>query len=194
MWIQGHKRLWKLGIYHRDISNGNMMYYRNGNHLFGVLIDFDLASLERVFSQNRHRTGTRPFMATRLLAGEPPGRHLYKYDAESFFWVAVYDSALEDHVSEWGNFDNSALAKEKSYYLMWGTKTIPMADRSDKSRPIRHWLIRTCEHFFFDSKESKDWGVDELYNVLRGYRDDRGTGLPAHIKTRQANYTAGGTQ
>ena len=70
-----------------------MVFYQKNGHLFGVLIDFDLASLEGVPSQNQRRTGTRPFVAYRLLADGTPVSHVYKYGAESFFWVAVYDSA-----------------------------------------------------------------------------------------------------
>ena len=196
MCIQGHKRLWKLGIYHRDISNGNMMFYRKNGHLFGVLIDFDLASLVGVPSKNQRRTGTRPFMAYRLLTGGAPVRHVYKYDAESFFWVAVYDSASQSSVHGWGNLDNSTLAAQKLTYFVQGIAAIPIATKWENSHPISHWLDQTRKHFLSDtiSSTNKDWGVDELYNMLRRFREDRGIALLEHIKTRQAKCIAGGTQ
>src|SRR5258706_4318108 len=178
MWIQGHKRLWKLGIHHRDISNDNMMFFRKDSHVFGILIDFDLATLEGELSQNQRRTGTRPFMARNEPFVCPPIRNLYKYDAEAFFWVAVYDSASPPSLHEWGNLDNSALAREKSTYLFDGFEAIPMADKWENHRPMRQWLDQTRDHFFLDSRSSKDWGVDELYNVLRGFREDKRKALP----------------
>src|SRR5258706_2634032 len=112
MCIQGYKRLWGLEIHHQDISNGNTMFCWKNCHLFGVLIDFDLAFLEGIPSQNQRRTGNRSFMAYRLLADGLPISHAYKYDAESFSWVAVYDSASQSSAHGWGNLDNSTVAAQ----------------------------------------------------------------------------------
>jgi len=195
--IRCHKRLWKLGIHHRDISNGNLMYYRKNGHLFGVLIDFDLACLEGMPSENQRRTGTRPFMASDLLLGEGPFEHLYKHDAESFFWVAVYDSALDSSlVRQWGNFDNTTLCSQKSFYIIHGTTVIPMDGKWGNPRPIRHWLDnmrRFNSRILSMDLQGKDWGVDELYNTLRSFLEDGGAALSGHIKTRQAKYAAEST-
>ena len=48
--ITGHKRLFKLRIYHCDISNGNIMFIWKNGHTSGILIDFNLA----VIAHRRH--------------------------------------------------------------------------------------------------------------------------------------------
>lgn len=93
-----HFALWKGGLHHRDISDGNLMYRTNMNgKIVGVLSDFDLSSLEGDKGHNSERTGTLPFMARDLL--QPAGlegrlQHKYEHDAEAFFWVAFIDTAL----------------------------------------------------------------------------------------------------
>ncbi|KAG8819410.1 swr complex subunit [Serendipita sp. 399] len=92
-----HGLLWSLGIRHRDISIGNLMFFRDEKaKVHGVLIDFDLASTGDERTDNHQRTGTLPFMAIQLL--RDPGlrgeaTHHYFYDMEAFFWVAVYTTA-----------------------------------------------------------------------------------------------------
>ena len=188
----GHKRLWKLGIHHRDISNGNLMYYRRNGHLFGTLIDFDLAAIKGLHSENQRRTGTRPFMALELLLGTGTLEHQYKHDAESFFWVTVYDSASQaSRVDEWGNLDNTPLSEKKCLYLVAGAQIIPLDANWPDPGPIRHWLRNMRGLLSNEGNRDKDWGVDELYNTLRSSREDGGAALPGHIKTRQAMYIAG---
>jgi hypothetical protein len=123
MGVQGKKRLWKLRICHRDISNGNMMYWRRNGHLFGILIDFDLASLAGVRSDSLNLNA--------------PFEHLYKNGPESFFWVAVYDSvSRSSSVHGWDRLDNDTFREEKCAYIM--EACIPMEDKSENSRPPRH--------------------------------------------------------
>ncbi|KAG2125371.1 hypothetical protein DEU56DRAFT_892567 [Suillus clintonianus] len=90
-----HIALWKAGVYHRDVSPGNMMWYRDTlGKLMGVLNDYDLSSLADVVGpQGNERTGTVPFMALELLS--PQGqrgevKHLYRHDLESFMWVFAW--------------------------------------------------------------------------------------------------------
>lgn len=96
MCFVGHYALWQAGVYHRDVSPGNMMWYRNGTVLMGVLNDYDLSSLATALGpQGNERTGTIPFMALDLLSkkgqrGEV--KHLYRHDLESFIWVLVWVS------------------------------------------------------------------------------------------------------
>ncbi|KAG8795332.1 hypothetical protein FRC17_008149, partial [Serendipita sp. 399] len=71
-----HYLLWKLGVEHRDISTGNLMYWRdNDGHAHGVLADFDLSSLSGEPSNNKQRTGTLPYMAIELLYADKPIVH-----------------------------------------------------------------------------------------------------------------------
>ena len=60
------------------------MFNRRNGHTFGILIDFDLAVIADMPSENQRRTGTRPFMARELLEAEEPIMRHYKQDAESF--------------------------------------------------------------------------------------------------------------
>jgi serine/threonine protein kinase len=83
-----------MGIQHRDISVGNMMYRKTDDGIRGYLIDFDLASLVGRGSCNLDRTGTMPFMALELLnsvrQGQAPVLHAYAHDAEAVCWVVLW--------------------------------------------------------------------------------------------------------
>ena len=48
------------------------MFIRKNGHTFGILIDFDLAVIADMPSENQRRTGARPFMAIELLQTEVP--------------------------------------------------------------------------------------------------------------------------
>ncbi|KAG2336468.1 hypothetical protein BDR05DRAFT_971087 [Suillus weaverae] len=89
-----HITLWKEGVYHRDISPGNLMWYRRNGKLIGVLNDYDLSSLANtVGPQGNERTGTVPFMALDLLTAKAQRgevEHLYCHDLESFIWVFAW--------------------------------------------------------------------------------------------------------
>ena len=126
----GHYGLWAQGVYHRDISDGNLMYRRDKNtgEVIGVLGDFDLSSLKAKTSRNTERTGTVPFMAldllsTEALAGEV--EHDYGHEAEAYFWVGVYDTACYDNghtihsavPAQWNSLGAIAMGKKKLYYL-----------------------------------------------------------------------------
>ncbi len=90
----GHYKLWLSGIHHRDVSAFNLMYKRREDGtIVGVLIDFDLAILCGSQSTNTERTGTMVFMALEILdsiAADTHRLHLYRHDAESFLWVAIW--------------------------------------------------------------------------------------------------------
>ncbi|KAH7920984.1 hypothetical protein BV22DRAFT_1073079 [Leucogyrophana mollusca] len=90
-----HRELWEGGIHHRDISVGNLMYYRDkSGRVVGVLNDFDLASLaDNEGLGGNQRMGTVLFMARELLSPEGLDgeiTHMYRHDAESFVWVLVW--------------------------------------------------------------------------------------------------------
>lgn len=184
--ITGHKRLYKLGIYHCDISDGNLMFIRKDHHTFGILIDFDLAVIADLPSKNKRRTGTRPFMAIDLLIKAGPIVRHYKHDAESFFWVVVYDTACNGSVNQWSLLPNSTLRAEKMGYLGLGTEVLPMREKHTSTvswiEKVRKFLARE----YYGGMAKQDFGIDELYNTLRELRDDQGETLAARIETRQA--------
>ncbi|KAG2338117.1 hypothetical protein BDR05DRAFT_969566 [Suillus weaverae] len=90
----GRLTLWKEGVYHRDISPGNLMWYRRNGKLISVLNDYDLSSLANVVGpQGNESTGTVLFMVLDLLTAEAQRgevKHLYRHDLESFMWVFAW--------------------------------------------------------------------------------------------------------
>ncbi|KAH7881923.1 hypothetical protein F5I97DRAFT_1991515 [Phlebopus sp. FC_14] len=93
--VRCHLMLWQKGVYHRDVSPSNLMYYRDKDgNVVGVLNDFDLASLGDGIT-GTERTGTVPFIALDLLTDEAlrgEVKHLYEHDAESFIWLLTWIS------------------------------------------------------------------------------------------------------
>ncbi|KAG2149133.1 uncharacterized protein EDB93DRAFT_362687 [Suillus bovinus] len=89
-----HLTLWKEGVYHRDVSPGNLMWYWKDGKRIGVLNDYDLSSLEGDRGpRGNERTGTVPFMALDLLSAKAQRgevKHLYRHDLESFVWVFIW--------------------------------------------------------------------------------------------------------
>ncbi|KAG1775180.1 hypothetical protein EV702DRAFT_1007960, partial [Suillus placidus] len=89
-----HLTLWKEGVYHRNISPGNLMWYRKNGKLIGVLNDYDLSSLaDDLGPLGEERTGTVPFMALDLLSAKAQRgevKHLYRHDLESFICVFIW--------------------------------------------------------------------------------------------------------
>ncbi|KAG1826531.1 hypothetical protein EV424DRAFT_1486065, partial [Suillus variegatus] len=92
--ISCHLTLWKEGVYHRDVSPGNLMWYWKDGKQIGVLNDYDLSSLaDDPGPQGNERTGTVPFMALDLLTEEGQRgevKHLYRHDLESFMWCIAW--------------------------------------------------------------------------------------------------------
>ncbi|KAG2083002.1 hypothetical protein BD769DRAFT_1682918 [Suillus cothurnatus] len=126
-----HLTLWKEGVYHRDISPGNLIWYwRNGKPI-GVLNDYDLSSLANVVGpQGNKRTGTVPFMALDLLTAKAQRgevRHLYRHDLESFMWGFAWvflryrQGVLLPRklrpLDEWATLDAVTCRKEKLSFL-----------------------------------------------------------------------------
>jgi hypothetical protein len=58
----GHAALWGSNVHHRDINVGNLMYYRLGGKVYGVLNDHDLMD-RQACTLGTEQTGTWPFMA-----------------------------------------------------------------------------------------------------------------------------------
>jgi len=131
MRVAGHYALWQAGVYHRDVSPGNLMWYRKGNVLMGVLNDYDLSSsADAEGPQGNERTGTIPFMALDLLSDKGQRgevQHLYRHDLESFMWVLVWvalrykDGQLLPrkirHFDKWATVDAEQCGKEKFFFL-----------------------------------------------------------------------------
>jgi Fungal protein kinase len=126
----GHYGLWTNGVYHRDISDGNLMYKKDKDtgEVTGVLADFDLSSLEGDVTSNTERTGTVQFMALDLLSEEALAgevKHDYCHEAEAYFWVGVYDTACYHNgqtvnnavPAGWNSLGATAMREKKRDYL-----------------------------------------------------------------------------
>ncbi|KAJ4471217.1 protein kinase [Lentinula lateritia] len=91
--LQIHQWLYEcVGILHRDLSSGNIMFRRINGKIYGVLNDFDLSSRLRDMDNgptSNQRTGTRPFMSLDLLDPTWNGGHLYRHDLESLFYIML---------------------------------------------------------------------------------------------------------
>ncbi|KAJ8518646.1 hypothetical protein ONZ45_g4311 [Pleurotus djamor] len=81
-----------VGILHRDLSKNNLMFRRKNGRVFGVVIDWDLASpFNKASGPRDGLTGTGPFMARDILLSknETIG-HLDRHDLESLFYVLIW--------------------------------------------------------------------------------------------------------
>ncbi|KAI5994272.1 hypothetical protein F5J12DRAFT_896793 [Pisolithus orientalis] len=124
-----HYTLWSKGIHHRDVSHSNLMYYRDGSKVMGVLNDYDLSSLTDFDNlMGDEQTGTMPFMAIDLLEKEGlDGKveHLYRHDMESFIYVFIWISlqykngiSLEPGpLDSWTKVDARGCSEKKSHFL-----------------------------------------------------------------------------
>ncbi|KAG1717241.1 hypothetical protein EDB19DRAFT_1923676 [Suillus lakei] len=123
--------LWKEGVYHRDVSAGNLMWYWKDGKRMGVLNDYDLSSLADVQGPlGNERTGTVPFMALELLSAKAQRgevKHLYRHDLESFMWVFIWlclryrDGVLLpadlSPLDEWARLNAVACGEKKDFFL-----------------------------------------------------------------------------
>jgi serine/threonine protein kinase len=147
-----HLTLWKEGVYHRDISPGNLMWYRKNGRLIGVLNDYDLSSLANLVGpQGNERTGTVPFMALELLsesAQRGEVKHLYRHDLESFIWVFTWiclryrQGVLLPRrlrpLDEWATLGAVACGKDKLSWL----NGLPASVPSDIHPCVRRFLVQ----------------------------------------------------
>ncbi|KAG1805969.1 uncharacterized protein BJ212DRAFT_796838 [Suillus subaureus] len=112
-----HVMLWKQGVFHRDVSPCNLMWYWKDGKRVGVLNDYDLSSLaDDPAPRGNERTGTVPFMALELLSAQGQRgevKYLYRHDLESFMWCFAWICL---------RYENGALLPVKSRRLDdWAT-------------------------------------------------------------------------
>ena len=84
----------------------------------------------------------------------------------------------------WGLLTNAALLEKKYSYLMSGNKYLQMKETYP---PVVSWVDEVRKFLALQTlmEKKKDWGIDELHNTLRRFRDDKGESLATHIETRQ---------
>ncbi|KAF9218454.1 hypothetical protein BS17DRAFT_811680 [Gyrodon lividus] len=127
--VECHYALWQAGIYHRDVSCENLMYYMTDEGVMGVLNDFDLASVRGDGRSGNARTGTIPFMAIELLREDGQSgsvEHIYRHDMESFICVFIWicfqynDGKMVEKprpLDMWAKVDPRGCAEKKTYFL-----------------------------------------------------------------------------
>ncbi|KAG8986898.1 hypothetical protein FRB94_002392 [Tulasnella sp. JGI-2019a] len=123
------------------------MYFKEGDEIFGVLNDFDLATMAGAkHATNSERTGTLPFMALDLLTPEGCNgeiEHLYRHDLESFWWVLVWitfrfqkGKLIEDPpFSEWSRGPDACFNAKTTF--LYKTKTV--TSQLLEQRPVELW-------------------------------------------------------
>ncbi|CAL1713359.1 unnamed protein product [Somion occarium] len=129
--VKCHYFVWECGVEHSDISEGNVMYRtkKKGNIIYGVLNDWDLATLRNKTDHGGlERTGTIPFMALDLLTEKywkGKIKRLYRHDLESLVWLLPWVSLnytsdgyrLNGQVKYWITGNYMACRKEKNDFL-----------------------------------------------------------------------------
>ncbi|KAJ3741299.1 protein kinase [Lentinula detonsa] len=178
--LQIHQWLYEcVGIMHRDLSIGNIMFRQQDGKIYGILNDFDLSSLVQDMSngsKSNQRTGTRPFMSIDLLHPIWEGGHLYRHDIESLFYIMLCLACRYERPN--------APAPEPRAYAVWfsGTdqqvfanKTAFIINPSAKALPIqpyfagfKRWLRRIRKKLSsgykrrptYSSEESPQSGIE----------------------------------
>ena len=77
-------------ILHCDISLNNLMLHKEGDNVYAVLNNLDLAVSADITSMSlNHCMGTKLFMEIDLIYPDPM-EHMYHHDLESLFYVLVW--------------------------------------------------------------------------------------------------------
>lgn len=175
---------------HRDISVRNLMTRKQGDQVYGVLNDFDLATkVDRTVTSSKQRTGTQPFMAIELLRPNPPG-HLFRHDLESFFYVLVWiitryhnGKVIETPpLQEWEDYGRDLLPALKNDFLY--SESIVHSTANYKS--IFAWA-RRLRSMFANAYSARRIFRDEQEEL----QDSEATHLPSGPSSSFDNSTLG---
>jgi serine/threonine protein kinase len=187
--------LWEKGFHHRDISPGNMMYYRDEAGVVGVLNDWDLAAvIPSSGSPNTDRTGTIPFMALQLLSAHRVP-HMFRHDAESFIWLFLWVCGCSDGSEKevlvapynvWRRLDMLACKEKRGDFLSAvSLEAINVSEHHGRNALFCLFLARLLQQLRtdiwqdiptsakFDSKEQRDMALlKELLPQFTKARDE----------------------
>jgi len=147
--ILGYRWLFEApNILHRDISLNNIMLRKEGDKIYPVLNDIDLAvSTDVKSTPSKQCMGTKPFMAIDLLRPDPPV-HMYHHDLESMFYILIWtmsrfhngDEITLPPLQEWADNDSVTDGEEKLFCY----------DVRISSANTAVWLIQTLGSFYAD--------------------------------------------
>ncbi|KAJ3711389.1 hypothetical protein C8R42DRAFT_728726 [Lentinula raphanica] len=181
--LQCHHWVWEYPkILHRDISQGNIMVRVKNGRKYGVLNDWDLASLADDLQEgatSQYRTGTRPSMAHEQQARNWEGPHQYRHDVESLFYVMMLFTFLYSKPSKMV----SNPVDEQFHYQNWhqfddGTskKCMIMALNSPWKPPVTPFFIHFSD--WLDEIQVRFcWGFNEQGTVMQRKRDAERRGM-----------------
>jgi serine/threonine protein kinase len=143
--ILGYRWLFEVPkILHRDISLNNLMLRKEGDKVYAVLNDFDLAvSADVKSTSSKQRTGTKPFMAIDLLRPDPPV-HMCRHDLESMFYVLVWITSrfhggkeiADAPLQEWADQGGATLVDKKHSFIL--SEPPPPTPEFDL---LGHWVV-----------------------------------------------------
>ncbi|KAF8826602.1 hypothetical protein HHX47_DHR5000074 [Lentinula edodes] len=156
--LQIHQWLYEcVGILHRDLSSGNIMYRRIDGKVYGVLNDFDLSSRVRDMDKgptSNQRTGTRPFMSVDLLSPVWEGGHLYRHDLESLFYIMLclacryiapgVPAAEPRSFSLWFSGTDREIFNDKNTFLLDPFQSLPV---QSYFAGFQRWLRKIYDQF-----------------------------------------------
>jgi serine/threonine protein kinase len=151
--FSGYRWLYEIPkILHRDISLDNLMLRKEGDKIYAVLNDFDLAVSADVKSMSsKHRTGTKPFMAIDLIHPDPTV-HMYRHDLESMFYVLVWITSrfhngqeiADPPLQEWAdNADLILVDKKRSFFMAMPPQ------RTEQFESFGRWIV-SMQKMFLD--------------------------------------------
>ena len=137
--------LWTKGVRHNDPSLANLMLRRTNDKYYGVMNDWDLATVVGESPEKRGEvTGTVLFMAQDALfrlAMEQEDQHIYRYDLEAFVWILFWvcfrykDTRLIPHppLSDWDTSDVFKIVCKKQ------SQMDPRSTTHTPERPTDSW-------------------------------------------------------
>lgn len=186
--INGHQSLrHQAGLLHRDISINNLMINEEEDapSRRAFLIDLDLAIQETRTSASgaNKKTGTRAFMAIRVLLGD---QHSFMHDLESFFWVmywiCVHYSGPGSSIGatrfyeEWNYMEDSKLAFLKTGFVADEGAFLRALEEhvTPHYRPLVPWVNRLRRAVFPDGRpwmEPDEGLYARMKSILRDARE-----------------------
>ena len=173
--VPGYRWLYDVPkILHRDISLKNLMLRKEGDNVYAVLNDLDLAvSADVKSTSSKHHTGTKPFMAIDLIHPDPTV-HMYRHDLESLFYILVWITSrfndgqeiADPPLQEWAdNGDLILVEKKRSFFMSMPPR------RTEQFESFGRWIV-SMQTMFRDGFSLKTKYLAELLEASSLFFED----------------------